>query len=221
MATNEKISVMLVDDHAIVRSGIRAYLEVLPDIQITAEAESGAEAVRLAEQIAPDVVLMDLKMPEMDGVEATWRVRQVSPRSQIIILTSYHEDSHIFPAIKAGALSYILKNIGPEELAGAIRSAAKGEATLSPKVASRLIGEWRDDRSEGMQDYLLLTDREQEVLALIAEGMSNAEIAEKLVISEKTVKSHVSNILSKLHLADRTQAAVFAWREGIIKNEKE
>lgn len=219
MATNEKITVMLVDDHAIVRSGIRAYLEVLPDIQIIAEAESGTQAVKQAEQLAPDVVLMDLKMPEMDGVEATWRVRQVSPRSQIIILTSYHEDSHIFPAIKAGALSYILKTIGPEELANAIRAAARGEATLSPKVASRLIGEWRDDRSEGMQDYMQLTEREQEVLGLIAEGLSNAEIADKLVISEKTVKSHVSNILSKLHLADRTQAAVFAWREGIIKKE--
>ena len=216
---NDKITVMLVDDHAIVRSGICAYLEVLPDIQIIAEAESGTQAVKLAEQMAPDVVLMDLKMPEMDGVEATWRVRQVSPRSQIIILTSYHEDSNIFPAIKAGALSYILKNIGPEELANAIRAAARGEATLSPKVASRLIGEWRDDRSDGMQDYMQLTEREQEVLALIAEGLSNAEIAEKLVISEKTVKSHVSNILSKLHLADRTQAAVFAWREGIIKKE--
>lgn len=210
---------MLVDDHAIVRSGIRAYLEVLPDIQIIAEAESGTQAVKQAEQLAPDVVLMDLKMPEMDGVEATWRVRQVSPRSQIIILTSYHEDSHIFPAIKAGALSYILKTIGPEELANAIRAAARGEATLSPKVASRLIGEWREDRSEGMQDYMQLTEREQEVLGLIAEGLSNAEIADKLVISEKTVKSHVSNILSKLHLADRTQAAVFAWREGIIKKE--
>jgi len=219
MATNEKITVMLVDDHAIVRSGIRAYLEVLPDIQIIAEAESGTQAVKQAEQLAPDVVLMDLKMPEMDGVEATWRVRQVSPRSQIIILTSYHEDSHIFPAIKAGALSYILKTIGPEELANAIRAAARGEATLSPKVASRLIGEWREDRSEGMQDYMQLTEREQEVLGLIAEGLSNAEIADKLVISEKTVKSHVSNILSKLHLADRTQAAVFAWREGIIKKE--
>lgn len=219
MTTNEKITVMLVDDHAIVRSGIRAYLEVLPDIQIIAEAESGTQAVKQAEQLAPDVVLMDLKMPEMDGVEATWRVRQVSPRSQIIILTSYHEDSHIFPAIKAGALSYILKTIGPEELANAIRAAARGEATLSPKVASRLIGEWRDDRSEGMQDYMQLTEREQEVLGLIAEGLSNAEIADKLVISEKTVKSHVSNILSKLHLADRTQAAVFAWREGIIKKE--
>jgi len=219
MMTNDKITVMLVDDHAIVRSGIRAYLEVLPDIQIIAEAESGTQAVKLAEQVAPDVVLMDLKMPEMDGVEATWRGRLVSPRSQIIILTSYHEDSHIFPAIKAGALSYILKNIGPEELANAIRSASRGEATLSPKVASRLIGEWRDDRSDGMQDYMQLTEREQEVLALIAEGLSNAEIAKKLVISEKTVKSHVSNILSKLHLADRTQAAVFAWREGIIKKE--
>ena len=221
MGKNERITVMLVDDHAIVRSGIRAYLEVLSDIQIIGEAESGTQAVKLAEELAPDVVLMDLKMPEMDGVEATWRVRQVSPRSQIIILTSYHEDSNIFPAIKAGALSYILKNIDPEELASAIRSAAKGEATLSPKVASRLIGEWRDDRSNGMQDYMQLTDREQEVLATIAEGLSNADIAERLVISEKTVKSHVSNILSKLHLADRTQVAVFAWREGIIKKEEE
>jgi len=210
---------MLVDDHTIVRNGIRAYLEVLPDMEIIAEAESGTQAVKMAEDLAPDVVLMDLKMPEMDGVEATWRVRQVSPRSQIIILTSYHEDSHIFPAIKAGALSYILKNVDPEQLASAIRSAARGEAILSPKVASRLIGEWRDDRSEGMQDYMQLTDREQEVLALIAEGLSNAEIAARLVISEKTVKSHVSNILSKLHLADRTQVAVFAWREGIIKKE--
>ncbi len=219
MMINEKITVMLVDDHTIVRNGIRAYLEVLPDMEIIAEAESGTQAVKMAEDLAPDVVLMDLKMPEMDGVEATWRVRQVSPRSQIIILTSYHEDSHIFPAIKAGALSYILKNVDPEQLASAIRSAARGEAILSPKVASRLIGEWRDDRSEGMQDYMQLTDREQEVLALIAEGLSNAEIAARLVISEKTVKSHVSNILSKLHLADRTQVAVFAWREGIIKKE--
>lgn len=219
MMINEKITVMLVDDHTIVRNGIRAYLEVLPDMEVIAEAESGTQAVKMAEDLAPDVVLMDLKMPEMDGVEATWRVRQVSPRSQIIILTSYHEDSHIFPAIKAGALSYILKNVDPEQLASAIRSAARGEAILSPKVASRLIGEWRDDRSEGMQDYMQLTDREQEVLALIAEGLSNAEIAARLVISEKTVKSHVSNILSKLHLADRTQVAVFAWREGIIKKE--
>ncbi len=211
---------MLVDDHAIVRNGIRAFLEVLPDMQIVAEAESGDQAVRLAEKFAPDVVLMDLKMPEMDGVEATWRVRQVSPRSQIIILTSFHDDSHIFPAIKAGALSYILKNVNPDELARVIRSASRGEAILAPKVASRLIGEWRDDRSEGMRDYMQLTDREQEVLALIAQGLSNANIAEELVISEKTVKSHVSNILSKLHLADRTQVAVFAWREGIMKKEE-
>lgn len=211
---------MLVDDHAIVRNGIRTFLEVLPDMQIVAEAESGDQAVRLAEKFAPDVVLMDLKMPEMDGVEATWRVRQVSPRSQIIILTSFHDDSHIFPAIKAGALSYILKNVNPDELARVIRSASRGEAILAPKVASRLIGEWRDDRSEGMRDYMQLTDREQEVLALIAQGLSNANIAEELVISEKTVKSHVSNILSKLHLADRTQVAVFAWREGIMKKEE-
>lgn len=220
MNDKEKITIMLVDDHAIVRNGIRTFLEVLPDMQIVAEAESGDQAVRLAEKFAPDVVLMDLKMPEMDGVEATWRVRQVSPRSQIIILTSFHDDSHIFPAIKAGALSYILKNVNPDELARVIRSASRGEAILAPKVASRLIGEWRDDRSEGMRDYMQLTDREQEVLALIAQGLSNANIAEELVISEKTVKSHVSNILSKLHLADRTQVAVFAWREGIMKKEE-
>ena len=219
MKKNNAISLMIVDDHKIVRDGICAYLETVPEIEVIAQAESGSDAVQLAEQLAPDVVLMDLIMPGMDGVEATWRVRQVSPRSKIVILTSFHEDSNIFPAIKAGALSYVLKSIDPEELAETIKSAARGEAVLDSKVASRLMHEYRDDANESMQAYMQLTNREQEVLELIAKGLSNAQIAEQLFISEKTVKSHVSNILSKLHFADRTQVAVFAWKEGIMKKD--
>jgi len=217
--SDTKITVMLVDDHAIVRGGVAAYLAAQKDIEVVGEAASGKEAVELAEELAPDVVLMDLLMPQMDGVEATWRVRRVSPRSQVIVLTSYHEDTHIFPAIKAGALSYLLKNIEPQELAEAIRSAARGEATVHPKVASRMMAELRGDHEQSVNSYNALTEREQEVLRRIADGMSNAEIAAKLVISEKTVKSHVSNILNKLHLSDRTQAAVFAWREGIVRKD--
>lgn len=221
MKKNDKaISLIIVDDHKIVRDGICAYLDTIPEIEVVAQAESGSQAVELTEKLAPDVVLMDLIMPGMDGVEATWRVRQVSPRTKVVILTSFHEDSNIFPAIKAGALSYVLKSIDPEELAEVIKSAAEGEAVLDSKVAARLMHEYRDDTNESMQAYMQLTNREQEVLELIAKGLSNAQIAEQLVISEKTVKSHVSNILSKLHFADRTQVAVFAWKEGIVKKEK-
>ncbi len=221
MKKDDVISLLIVDDHKIVRDGIRAYLDTLEEIEVIAEAESGSDAVKLAEELAPDVVLMDLIMPGgMDGVDATWRVRQVSPRSKVVILTSFHEDSNIFPAIKAGALSYVLKSIDPEELAETIKAAAIGEAVLDSKVASRLMHEYRGGENESVQAYMQLTNREQEVLELIANGMSNAQIAENLVISEKTVKSHVSNILSKLHFADRTQVAVFAWKEGIVKKEK-
>lgn len=220
MKNNKAISLIIVDDHKIVRDGICAYLDTIPEIEVIAQAESGSQAVELAENLAPDVVLMDLIMPGMDGVEATWRVRQVSPRTKVVILTSFHEDSNIFPAIKAGALSYVLKSIDPEELAEVVKSAAEGEAILDSKVAARLMHEYRDDANESMQAYMQLTNREQEVLELIAKGLSNAQIAEQLVISEKTVKSHVSNILSKLHFADRTQVAVFAWKEGIVKKDK-
>ena len=216
---NETITVMLVDDHAIVRGGVRAFLETQPDLEVVGEASSGAEAVKLAAEWVPDVVLMDLVMPEMDGVEATWRLRQVSPRSNVVVLTSYHEDSHIFPAIKAGALSYLLKDIAPDELADAIRAAARHEAILHPQVASRLVQEMRGERKSGGAVYSDLSERELEVLRLIAEGLSNAEIAQRLFLSEKTVKSHVSNILGKLHLADRTQAAVYAWREGVVRGD--
>ena len=173
----------------------------------------------LASQNVPDVVLIDLIMPDMDGVEATRRIKQASPRSQVVVVTSYHEDEHIFPALKAGALSYLLKDLSSEELAAAIRKAALGEAVLHPRVAARVIKELQGPRAEKVNPFTELTERELEVLKLIASGMSNAEMATKLVLSEKTIKGHVSNILSKLHLVDRTQAAVYAWREGIVHKE--
>jgi len=216
---SDLISVLLVDDHAMVRQGVRAFLETQSGISVVGEAGSGDEAVKLAAQHIPDVILMDLIMPDMDGVETTRRVRQVSPRSQIVVLTSYHEDEHIFPALKAGALSYILKDVSAEELASAVRKAAVGEAILHPRVAARVIRELQGSHAEKVNPFTELSERELEVLKLIADGMSNAEMAAKLVLSEKTIKGHVSNILSKLHLVDRTQAAVYAWREGVVRKE--
>jgi len=215
----DSISVLLVDDHSVVREGVRAFLVTQPDITVVGEAGSGEEAIRLAEQHVPDVILMDLIMPNMDGVEATRRVKQVSPRSQVVVLTSYHEDEHIFPALKAGALSYILKDLSAQELALAVRKAAAGEAVLHPRVAARVIKELQGRREDAVNPFTELSERELEVLKLIADGMSNAEMAAKLVLSEKTIKGHVSNILGKLHLADRTQAAVFAWRQGVVRKE--
>ena len=213
------ISVLIVDDHAVVRQGIRAYLSTQPYFEVVGEAATGVEAVRLAAETVPDVVLMDLVMPEMDGIEATRQIGRVSPRSQVIVLTSFHDDSYIFPAIKAGALSYLLKDIGPAELADAVRTAARGETVMHPRIAARLAQELRGGRGATSSPATELSDRELEVLRLIADGLSNAEIAERLVISEKTVKGHVSNILSKLHVSDRTQAAVFAWREGLARRD--
>jgi len=213
------ISVFIVDDHAVVRQGIRAFLQALPDMEVVGEAENGTQAVELALQTAPDVVLMDLVMPDMDGVEATRRVKSASPRTQVVIFTSYYRDEYIFPAIRAGALSYILKDADPAELAEAIRKAAHGEAMLNPRVAARLVQEIQGVRKEDTNPFAELSERELEVLRLIANGGSNKEIADQLVISEKTVKSHVSNILSKLHLVDRTQAAAYAWNKGIVRRD--
>lgn len=214
-----KITVLLVDDHEVVRRGVHAFLNTHPDFIVVGEAESGEAAVRLAAEHVPDVVLMDLVMPGMDGVEATRRVKDVSPRSQIVVLTSYHKDEHIFPALKAGALSYILKDVKMDEFAETIRRAARGEATLHPRVATRVIRELQGRREGKINPFTELTAREMEVLRLIANGLTNARIAAELFISENTVKGHVSNILSKLHLADRTEAAVFAWREGIMRRD--
>ena len=216
---NEPITVLLVDDHALVRQGVRAFLETQDDIAVVAEAGSGEEAVRLATEHAPDVALVDLIMPGMDGVEATRRLTARSPRTNVVVLTSYHDDEHVFPAIRAGALSYILKEVGPDELADAVRKAAVGEAVLHPQVAARVVRELHGARRDEPNAFHDLSERELEVLKLIAEGLSNAEISNRLFISEKTTKSHVSNILSKLHLADRTQAAVYAWREGVVRRD--
>jgi len=217
---NEPITIIIVDDHQLVRQGVRDFLETQSDLMVIGEAGTGDEAVRLAGQYVPDVILMDLVMPGgVDGVEATRQVKNVSPRTQVVVLTSYHEDEHIFPAIRAGALSYILKDIGSTELAEVARKAAQGEAVINPRVAARLVQEVRGSRDVTPNPFTELTEREMEVLHLIADGLSNARIAEQLVISEKTVKGHVSNILGKLHLADRTQAAVYAWREGIVRRD--
>jgi NarL family two-component system response regulator LiaR len=217
----ELITVLVVDDHKVVRQGVRAFMDTQPDLTVVGEAGAGEEAVALAAEHAPDVVIVDLVMPGMDGVEVTRQVKQVSPRTQVIVLTSYHQDEHIFPAIRAGALSYLLKDVGPAELADAVRKAANGEAVLHPRVAARVVQELHGARHDSPNPFTELSDRELEVLRLIADGLNNADIAETLVISEKTVKSHVSNILNKLHLADRTQAAVYAWREGVVHRDDE
>lgn len=212
----DKISLLITDDHALVRQGIRAFLDLQPDLTVIGEADSGESAVRMAAELAPDVALMDLVMPGIGGVEATRQVKQASPHTQIIVLTSYHEDEFIFPALRAGALSYVLKDVGPDELADTVRRAARGESVLHPRVAARVVQELRGARRDAPNLFTDLSDRELEVLRLIADGLSNAEIAAKLIISEKTVKGHVSNILGKLHMLDRTQAAVYAWQQGLV-----
>ena len=212
------IKVLLVDDHKIVREGVRAYLHSLADIIVVAEAATGAAALAAAREHGPDVVLMDLEMPgELDGIAATREIRRVSPETQVIVVTSHHQDEYIFPAVRAGAISYLLKDVEPDELAAAIRKAARGEAVLDSRVASRLLKELQGLRNDEVNPFTELSDREFEVLRLIASGKSNAEIAEMLVIGESTVKTHIGNLLRKLHLDDRTQAAVFAWQQGVVR----
>jgi NarL family two-component system response regulator LiaR len=214
------IKVLLVDDHKIVRQGVRAYLHTLADIQVIAEAESGAAAVSAVEQHQPDVVLMDLEMPgELDGIAATRQIRKLRPETQVIVVTSHHQDEYIFPVIRAGAISYLLKDVEPDELAAAIRKAAHGEAVLDSRVASRIVQELQGLRRDDVNPFTELSEREFDVLRLIAAGKSNAEIAATLVIGESTVKTHIGNILKKLHLDDRTQAAVYAWQEGIVRRK--
>ncbi|MGD8759851.1 MAG: response regulator transcription factor [Anaerolineales bacterium] len=216
---NQPVTVMIVDDHEVVRTGVRAYLDAQRDFEVIGEATSGEEAIRMVANEIPDVVLMDLVMEGMDGVAATRKLKDASPRSQIVVLTSYHQDEHIFPALQAGAISYILKDVTMEELAEALRRAARSEATLHPRVAARVIKEIHGSDSRTANPFTKLTGREREVLKLIANGLNNRSIASELVISENTVKGHVSNILTKLQLADRTQAAVFAWQQGIVRRE--
>lgn len=213
------ITILLVDDHEVVRRGLHAFLEALPEFEVIAEASSGTRAIDLAGEYIPDVVLLDLIMPEMSGVEATRRIKATSPRTQVVILTSHQDEDQVLPALQAGAISYVLKDIRMADLAEAIRRAACGEATLHPRIAARVVQEMRTSASKTLPPYQDLTDRELDVLKLVAQGLNNQDIAERLTITENTVKGHVSNILAKLHLGDRTQAAVFAWREGLIDKE--
>ncbi len=214
----DPITVLLIDDHRVVRQGLRDFLELQDDIEIVGEAASGEEGVKLACEQLPDVVLMDMVLPGIDGVEATRRVKAGSPSTNIIVLTSFADDDKVFPAIKAGAISYLLKDVQPDELARAIRAAQRGEAVLHSDVAAKLMQEFSAG-GKGDASVEPLTEREMDVLRQIAKGKSNKEIADALIISEKTVKTHVSNILSKLHLADRTQAAIYALRQKLVPME--
>jgi NarL family two-component system response regulator LiaR len=214
-----RTTILVVDDHEVVRSGIRSFLETTPEFQVVGEAASGEEALSLVSELIPDIVLLDLIMPGMDGIETTRRLRQISPRTQVVVLTSYHEDIHIFPALKAGAISYILKDMKMEKLVDVLHRAVQGEVTLHPRVAARVLQNLRGEDGEEQPLFTELTDRELEVLKRIANGLTNSQIAEKLYISENTVKGHVSNILNKLHLADRTQVAVYAWQQGIVHRD--
>ena len=212
-----EINVYIVDDHPIVRQGLRQLLEVQDGIQVVGEAPDGETALKEIADLLPDVVLMDLVMPGMNGVEATREIRALSPHTQVVVLTSHHEDALVFPAIKAGALSYLLKSSLPEEVIEAIRAAAKRESRLHPRIAQRLMQEISGD-SPSLD---ALPPRELEVLKLVAQGQDNRGIAADLVLSEKTVKTHVSNILSKLQLADRTQAAIYALKQRIVPLDDE
>jgi DNA-binding NarL/FixJ family response regulator len=219
MSKNNVTSLLIVDDHEVVRNGIRSYIETNNIFEVVGEADSGEAALKLVSELIPDIVLLDLIMPGMDGVETTRQIKKISPRTQVVILTSYHEDVHIFPALKAGAISYILKDMKMEKLIDALQRAVRHEVTLHPLVAERVLQNIRGGDNEEPALFTELTERELDVLRLIAKGMTNSQIAESLVISENTVKGHVSNILSKLHLADRTQVAVYAWQRGIVNKE--
>jgi DNA-binding NarL/FixJ family response regulator len=207
----EPIRVLIVDDHSVVREGLRTFLELQDGIEVAGEAADGEEAVREAERLRPDVVLMDLVMPRLDGVSAMRTLRERVPAARVVVLTSFLDDERLLPAIRSGAAGYLLKNVQPQELARAVRLAADGEALIDPAVAARLV----DSLVEGLEsEEPELTPREQEVLGLIGRGFANKRIALELGISEKTVKTHVGHVLAKLGVSDRTQAALYAARLG-------
>ncbi|MFG2323562.1 response regulator [Streptomyces sp. NPDC048568] len=209
----DAIKVLLVDDHQVVRRGLRTFLEVQDDIVVVGEAADGAEGVDRAQELKPDVILMDVKMPGMDGVDALRSLRELDNHARVLVVTSFTEQRTVVPALRAGAAGYVYKDVDPEALAGAIRSVHAGHILLQPEVAGALLSQ--DEGNSGQGRTGSLTEREREVLGLIADGRSNREIARALVLSEKTVKTHVSNILMKLDLADRTQAALWAVRHGV------
>src|SRR3990172_1484697 len=214
----ERIRILIADDHAVVRHGLRPLIAPEPDMELVGEAADGVEAVKLTASLRPDVILLDLAMPRKTGLEAIDDIKRDNPQARILVLTSFAEDDKAFPAIKAGAMGYLLKDTSPRELLPAIRDVHGGDVSLPPTIARKLVGELKRPPSLPPSAEPL-TERETQVLALVARGMSNQEIADALVISERTVRTHISNILGKLHLANRTQAALYAHREGLAHLE--
>ena len=217
MDAPEKIKVLIVDDHQVVRQGLRTFLELQEDVLVVGEAGDGQTAVEMVRQLNPNVVLMDLVMPYLDGISATRQVKSLGTEVKVIALTSFTEDDKVFPVIQAGASSYLLKDVSPDDLVEAIRAVHRGEARLHPDIARKLMEQVAQQASPSRESRLEnLTEREHEVIKLVAKGNSNQEIANILVISEKTVKTHVSNILGKLQLEDRTQLAIYAIKKGLV-----
>lgn len=212
----DKIKVVVVDDHDMVRKGIISYLLTESNILVVGEARSGSEGVQLVKKVKPDIVLMDLLMENGNGIEATKEILSFQPKCKVIIITSYYDDQQVFPALEAGAFSYLLKTASADEIVHAIHKAVQGETIIEPKVANKMLNRFRANERKPHDE---LTEREIEVLKCLGEGMTNQEISEELFIGIKTVKTHVSNILSKLNVSDRTQAAVYANRNGILKSK--
>jgi two-component system, NarL family, response regulator LiaR len=216
----QAVRILIVDDHTIVRKGIKALLAEMSDIQVVGEADNGLEAINLSKELEPDVILMDLLMPKMDGIEATRRITALQPKVRVLVLTSFVGDDKIFPAIKAGAMGYLLKESEPNELIQAIYKVYRGEPSLHPVIAKKMMKEILDQPVTKPSSEPL-TAREIEVLQLLAKGLSNDEIAAQLVISEVTVRTHISHLLAKLHMANRVQATLYALREGITSMDNE
>ena len=214
----KRIRILIADDHAVVRHGLRALIATEPDLELVGEAADGVEAVELTATLRPDVILMDMAMPRKTGLEAICDIKRADPQARILVLTSFAEDDQVFPAIKAGATGYLLKDAAPRELLQAIRDVERGDVSLHPTIARKLVSELKRPPDLPPAEEPL-TEREVQVLALVARGLSNQEIADQLVIGERTVRTHVSNILRKLHLANRTQAALYAQREGLAHLE--
>ncbi len=214
-----KISILIVDDHPIVRQGLRTLLELQEDIQVIGEAANGKIGVELTAQLKPDIVLMDLVMPELDGISAIRQISALKQTTRVIALTSFVEDDKVIPAIQAGAVSFLLKDVSPTELMEAIRAANRGEARLHPDVIRKLMNQVAAQSVSNRTLSSELTERESDVLALVAQGLSNREIAKNLVISEKTVKTHISNLLSKLRQEDRTRLAIYAIKNGLVPDK--
>ena len=212
---SQNIRILITDDHAVVREGLRLLINTEPGMVVVGQAADGVEAVEMARSLQPDVILLDLMMPRKDGIAAIGEIKEENPKARILVLTSFAEDDKVFPAIKAGAQGYLLKDSSPQELLQAIRETYAGESSLHPAIARKLIREINRPTTDLPPSQEPLTEREMEVLKYVAQGLSNQSIADKLVISERTVRTHVGNILTKLHLANRTQAALYALKKGL------